>query len=112
MGKRNQPVQFFGSPAAGRVVVRQLSANLVGEHGFTLPDAKNNTWGIVIDLGAPPPDMYADSDIRKWNSEGIHPCPFKVGDHVLLPHLTGRKFELEGETFFVFWQTDIEVFIS
>lgn len=95
--------------AIGRVVVEKLPS-IDEKDGFTIPDAEKNTFGIITSLGDPEPGLFTEEQIDAFLSSGLHPCPYKVGDKVLLPKMTGKVFEVEGKESYVFWQSDIEVY--
>ena len=66
-------------------------------------------WGVVISLGPPYLPDYPFIARLKWLI-GIHPCPYKVGDRVLLPH--GKDFFIEDRQLRVVGQTKVEVYES
>lgn len=96
-------------PTRGRVIVKTLP-RIDTEDGFTLPDDKKNNWGIVVELGDPEPNLFNAAELQAWKELGVHPCPFRPGDKVLMPNMTGRSFEKDGDTVYVYWQSEIEVY--
>ena len=64
-------------------------------------------WGVVISLGLPHLPDYPFIARLKWLFS-IHPCPYKVGDRVLLPH--GKDFFIDGRQLRVVGQTKVEVY--
>jgi len=64
-------------------------------------------WGVVVSLGPPYLPDYPFIARLKW-AIGIHPCPYKVGDRVLLPH--GKDFFIEDRQLRVVNQTKVEVY--
>jgi hypothetical protein len=66
-------------------------------------------WGVVVSLGPPYLPDYPFIARLKWLFN-IHPCPYKVGDRVLLPH--GKDFFIENRQLRVVGQTKVEVYES
>ena len=64
-------------------------------------------WGVVVSLGPPHLPDYPFLARLKWVF-GVHPCPYKVGDRVLLPH--GKDFFIEDRQLRVVNQTKVEVY--
>lgn len=64
-------------------------------------------WGRVVSIGPPYLPDYPFIYRLGWMF-GFHPCPYKVGDRVLLPH--GKDFFIEDRQLRVVGQTKVEVY--
>lgn len=89
--------------APGKVAVRPFHQDSDG--GVLLADSRRVTRGEVYAIGKPQPGMYNFFEMLKYHLFGIHPCPFKVGDKVIVP-----KIGNEVEGVMVFWQSEINVY--
>lgn len=93
----------------GRVIVRP-EPDITQVSGYEIPTDKKNKWGIVVDIGKPQDDIFTFVEKVYYFITGKHPCPYKIGDRVLLPSLSGKLFEYEGEPCYIFWQSEIELY--
>ena len=101
--------------APGRVVIKildKIRKTEDGEGDFYIPQAQTNNFGEVVDVGPPDELSHGLGSYILWKVLGIHPCPYKVGDKVLLPHLKGRVFSMDGSEYFVYFHQDIGVYES
>jgi co-chaperonin GroES (HSP10) len=89
--------------APGKVAVRPFQED--NENGILLADNRKVTKGEVVALGKPQPGLYSFFEMLKYQIFGVHPCPFKKGDRVVIP-----KIGNEVDGVMVFWQSEINVY--
>ncbi len=94
----------------GRVIVTPDEA-ITSVSGYEVPE-KKNPIGTIKAMGPPQEDIFTWFDKLKWALFKIHPAPFKVGDKVLMPSVTGRLFQYEGVPCYIFYQSEIELFFD
>jgi hypothetical protein len=79
------------TPAPGWMIVKLLPGDetIKGDYEYERAEVSKNSYAIVEKLGPPSRFLYGVWDMMKWKLFGIHPCPFSVGDKVLLDKYRG-----------------------
>lgn len=85
-------------PLFDRVLIKKIEAEAQTKGGIMLPENQTKTHnGTVVAVG---------SGARSREGDFYKPV-LKVGDKVMLPEYGGNKVDLEGETHYVYRESDI-----
>lgn len=85
-------------PLFDRVLIKKIEAEAQTKGGIMLPENQTKTHdGTVIAVGTGARSREGD----------FHKPVLKVGDKVLLPEYGGNKVDIDGETHFVYRESDI-----